>query len=693
MYIVTEAVTPLRQYLTQNKLADFQLAWGLYQVAKAVWFLNNSGQLVHNAVSIWNVFVTKSGDWKLAGLDFASPVNGEFVCPKNLLPALERYWPPINQRNVDKWVVDSFGLGCLIWEVFNCPDTYDKPQCLKDVSRIPKNVQGQYQELISTQPSQRPNAQSFIDSCRGSKGAFLESQFFHNMLFIEEIQLKDNMERLRFLEKLPNQLEQFPEDVRRYKLLPQLISALDYASDSGPAILGPLVKIGKLLDSSEYQAKVIPCIVKLFASPDRQTRVRLLAQMDEYVEHLNVSVVNDQIYPHLVQGFNDNNAVIREATVKSIASLAPKLNHRNLNDDILRHFSRLQSRDDQATVRVNTTVCIGKIAPCLNPQTRQKVLAPALARGLRDPFSPARQASILALVATAQFYSIAESAGRVVPAICPLMADPDPAVRQQAFRAIRGFIDKLEKASENPAIIPDLEKHVNSSASQVSGGLSESASSWAGWAFSSMSSLVTKVQKQQQQEQHDQRKQQQQQPQQTQQKDQQQHPPVGGSSSSNLTQSPRSNEPPRRPQAASHIEPQKSQPVDDLGGWDDFDVDVEDNENGSLSNQTKKGESNRLAMSSAPANDNDDDSNWDTDNWLPLDEPAPASKPVKSAASKKSGWGDFDDDFSKGNGNSDDKFFEEAIKPDAPRSRPRQTAASGGAGAKGPLKLGAKKLT
>lgn len=36
--------------------------------------------------------------------------------------------------------------------------------------------------------------------------------------------------------------------------------------------------------------------------------------------------------------------------------------------EVLRHFARLQSRDDQGGIRTNTTVCLGKIAPHLHPQ-------------------------------------------------------------------------------------------------------------------------------------------------------------------------------------------------------------------------------------------------------------------------------------------------------------------------------------
>lgn len=48
--------------------------------------------------------------------------------------------------------------------------------------------------------------------------------------------------------------------------------------------------------------------------------------------------------------------------------LAPKLNYNNLNEEVLKHFARLQSRDEEGGIRTNTTVCLGKIACHLHPQ-------------------------------------------------------------------------------------------------------------------------------------------------------------------------------------------------------------------------------------------------------------------------------------------------------------------------------------
>lgn len=53
-------------------------------------------------------------------------------------------------------------------------------------------------------------------------------------------------------------------------------------------------------------------------------------------------VIENQIYPPLSSGFSDENAYIRELTLKSILTLAPKMKQSTLTSNLLKHLSRLQ---------------------------------------------------------------------------------------------------------------------------------------------------------------------------------------------------------------------------------------------------------------------------------------------------------------------------------------------------------------
>ena len=53
----------------------------------------------------------------------------------------------------------------------------------------------------------------------------------------------------------------------------------------------------------------------------------LLDSLGEYVDKLDQKVVVNDVWPNLQTGFSDTVAVIREATVKSIILLAPKVRY------------------------------------------------------------------------------------------------------------------------------------------------------------------------------------------------------------------------------------------------------------------------------------------------------------------------------------------------------------------------------
>ncbi|XP_074814081.1 N-terminal kinase-like protein isoform X2 [Natator depressus] len=384
------------------------------------------------------------------------------------------------------WSADMWRLGCLIWEVFN--GILPRPSSLRSLGKIPKSLVPHYCELVGANPKIRPNPAKFLQNCRGPNG-FMKNSFVETNLFLEEIQIKEPAARQKFFQELSNNLDTFPEDFCRHKILPQLLTAFEFGS-AGAVILTPLFKVGKFLNTEEYRQKIIPVIVKMFSSTDRAMRIRLLQQMENFIQYLNEPTVNTQIFPHVVHGFLDTNPAIREQTVKSMLLLAPKLNENNLNMELMKHFARLQAKDDQGPIRCNTTVCLGKIGPYLNASTRQRVLISAFSRATKDPFAPSRAAGILGFAATHNFYSMNDCAFKILPVLCALTVDPEKTVRDQTFKAIRSFVTKLETVSEDPSQLSELEKDVH--AASTSPGMG-AAASWAGWAVTGVSSLTSKL--------------------------------------------------------------------------------------------------------------------------------------------------------------------------------------------------------
>jgi len=178
---------------------------------------------------------------------------------------------------------------------------------------------------------------------------------------------------------------------------------------------------------------------------------------------------------------------IREKTVVAIIYLAAKLNSTQLNDNVIKnHFVHLLN-DQNNTVRTNTTVTLGKIAPFLHYKTRQEFLIPSFGRKTFDPFVPARIAALQAFGATNNYYSISETSSKVLPIICKLTTDKELIVRELAFKIVTGFLHKLEQVSNNENLKEEMEADIkiSLSGSHVPDVVS-TAKCWASWAKESL---------------------------------------------------------------------------------------------------------------------------------------------------------------------------------------------------------------
>ena len=88
----------------------------------------------------------------------------------------------------------------------------------------------------------------------------------------------------------------------RYKILPEILSALDYAG-LGNVALPPMFAMAEALDAADFESRVAPVIVKLFARPNRAVRMSLLKHLPAFVNHLAAGTINDNIFPSFVTGF------------------------------------------------------------------------------------------------------------------------------------------------------------------------------------------------------------------------------------------------------------------------------------------------------------------------------------------------------------------------------------------------------
>ncbi|EWC45766.1 hypothetical protein DRE_05103 [Drechslerella stenobrocha 248] len=506
IYVATERVVPLGWHVKRGALNTETIKWGLYTISSTMKFINDDASSIHGNLRVSSIYMAESGEWKLAGFEVLSSLKEEdpaIYTYGGLLPDSSRYaapeisrggWDGLRSQAVH--VTDSWNMGTLMYEIFN--GYFSTQDQLAQPKSIPAPMATPYRRLTQNNPKMRLPIAHFLEQGKRTNG-FFDTPLIRCSEFIENMGVKDEHEREEFLQNLEDTKDEFPEEFFRAKVLPELLKSVEYGG-GGPKVFGVVLMIAEKLSDEEWESTITPCIVRLFASPDRAIRVFLLDNLPKMIDHLPKKTVTDGIFPQLVTGFSDVAPIVREQTVKSILVIINKLSDRQINGDLLKHLAKTQN-DEQPGIRTNTTICLGKIAKNLGQHTRSKVLAAAFTRSLRDPFVHARNAALMALAATADVFDETDCATKCVPAISPALIDKEKIIRTQAQKTLDVFLARIKTLTANmpdTALPPTIGIDANGSGTAAGGtaprmGTPQADASWAGWAISSFTKTLTSV--------------------------------------------------------------------------------------------------------------------------------------------------------------------------------------------------------
>lgn len=94
-----------------------------------------------------------------------------------------------------------------------------------------------------------------------------------------------------------------PSTFATHLVLPTLLTSLTHTtmSVSAPSIIPLVIQLGTYVSSDEYRGLVLDPIVKLFANPDRGTRMALLDVLPEFADKLDKQTVSEKVWPYLVR--------------------------------------------------------------------------------------------------------------------------------------------------------------------------------------------------------------------------------------------------------------------------------------------------------------------------------------------------------------------------------------------------------
>ena len=199
-------------------------------------------------------------------------------------------------------------------------------------------------------------------------------------------------------------------------------------------------------DPAKIGKELAPLVSKLFLVPDRGVRSILLNKVGFMTKHLEKSSLNSAVFEPMCSGFNDSSPALRELTLKATLELVPYLHSPNM-EKLSRYLVRLQG-DTETSIRTNSVIFISKIAPHLSEVSKQKMLLPAYSRAMKDGFAPCRLSALQSTLQSKTLFTIQEVATTVMPCVMPLLLDPMPDVRREAFRVVNLMLKDVEEESK-----------------------------------------------------------------------------------------------------------------------------------------------------------------------------------------------------------------------------------------------------
>ncbi|PVU94733.1 hypothetical protein BB561_002303 [Smittium simulii] len=469
IYVVTERVSPIEiNHLTKN---DHGI--------RGLTFINEDCKLIHGNVQFSSIYVTQGLEWKLFGANLGSKISNIFT------PETKN-----NQLSILKshkiGITDAYQLGTLLTSI-------KEKKIFSDFPKIQNSLAKFIAPLLNNNPASRFTvSQFFIESKK--KNNLFDSQIITSMCFIQEIHTKESLQVREFLINLSKDLDDYPEEMFKLKILPEILKKMSYGGEDSQ-LLSIILKIKVKLDGKDFHSIVVPTLIEAFSSNDRQLRFNLLKHLNDYIGSIPSEMITSKIFPNYISGFNDTTPIIREETTRSALLFVPYLTEQTINNELIRNICRLFT-DPEPGIRANSLICIGKLSKHILASTMKKFVLSAILHSLRDPFPPSRVAALRVIVVCSSIIDPNDAARKIIPMLSVLLLDTEKDVRiasNSAITSLLALIQEYGKTLPDTAVKAPENNNQNTENTASDQSAQNQQVTTSGWVMSSLASSISGV--------------------------------------------------------------------------------------------------------------------------------------------------------------------------------------------------------
>ncbi|TRY61045.1 hypothetical protein TCAL_08271, partial [Tigriopus californicus] len=358
---------------------DVEHRYGLSQITDALTFLHVSCRYVHRNICPNSVYVSKTGTWKLAGLEFLEKLgeidSKEVPCqawttkaPKIVQPDLNFVAPETQHKSVCSISSDMFSLGMLMIAVFNgglsliqanhSTNNYFKQagtineQVKNFLPKIPVGLQESVIRLVNVDTRQRPSTQLL------SLMQYFSDPAVQALQFLDVISMKDPSQKAQFFRTTLSEVFPFiPRKLWFQHVWPILEQELRI-QEVLAAVLEPVLFMVKECEEIEYSEIILPAL----SNPKSiQASVTLLEKLPIILEKSTEDDLHELILPLLFHALDTKMSQIQQnggdvkivlAVLACISKILNKLDKPAIIDEVLPLLFEVKLHDVNVLVRV-----------------------------------------------------------------------------------------------------------------------------------------------------------------------------------------------------------------------------------------------------------------------------------------------------------------------------------------------------
>ncbi|KAH0785079.1 protein kinase [Histomonas meleagridis] len=385
-----EPVSSILSSQTQ-KMHPLDAAYISYQVAEALYFLNQDAQMAHLGINPNSILLTKdfsirlwNFQWSVALSSTGQPTPiSKSIISTTILNDIRYHAPEIlnNEGVTSKTDVFEFGLlsyTCFTGTSLNTETAPNKilgslPTLVSSLHGPPQGFLELIKGCLQFDPSNRPTFSEIIQS------PLFQTMQFKSLKYIDSILVKEPADKFKFYKGLSSKIDEFSPNIQRIKLLPIFLSECKTDVRYAPVLIKPIITIGESMSNDDFLNVIwIKLTFLTTITTPIEIPILLLRNLNIILKKVDKRYHKDYIFPIIVTSLQTNDPKIHKECLQSIGYFIDEMNETNINQLILPKLLALGSHSNDSNICTSIIENIIKCLPKINNDNFASEMLPKL---------------------------------------------------------------------------------------------------------------------------------------------------------------------------------------------------------------------------------------------------------------------------------------------------------------------------